>query len=54
MAFMDDSAGNVLRFAKFNSENNRSYAFKMKLYLESNDLFKHANHTVVLNLRQLK
>ena len=47
MAFMDDSAGNVLKFAKLNSGNYRSWAFNMKLYLESNDLFEHADGTAV-------
>ena len=44
---MDDSAGNVLKFAKLNSGNYRSWAFNMKLYLESNDLFEHADGTAV-------
>eukprot|EP00795_Rhopilema_esculentum_P008850 gene8850-16464_t len=47
MALMDDSAGNVLKFAKLISGNYRSWAFNMKLYLESNDLFEHADGTAV-------
>ena len=47
MALLDESAGNVLKFAKLNSGNYRSWTFNMRLYLESNDLFEHADGTAV-------
>ena len=40
MASLDDSAGSVLKFAKLNSSNYRSWAFNMRLYLESNDIVR--------------
>ena len=36
---------NALRFAKLNGSNYRSWVFNMKLYLESLDLFEHAEGT---------
>ena len=47
MASLDESAGNVLKFAKLNSGNYRSWALIMRLHLESNDLFEHADGTAV-------
>eukprot|EP00794_Sanderia_malayensis_P002110 gene2108-2395_t len=43
MAMSDESAGNALKFAKLNSTNYRSWAFNMRLYLESQDLFEYAD-----------
>ena len=47
MALLDEPAGNVLKFAKLNNGNYRSWAFNMRLYLESNDLFEHADGATV-------
>ena len=40
---MASAVENVLRMAKFNGSNYRSWAFNMRLYLESFDLFAHVD-----------
>ena len=45
MATSDESVGNALKFAKLYTSNYRSWAFNMRLYLESQDLFEHADGT---------
>ena len=45
MATSDGSAGNALKFAKLNNSNYRPWAFNMRLYLESQDMFEHADGT---------
>lgn len=42
----DLSSLNALKFAKLNGSNYRSWAFNMRLYLESIDLFGHADGTI--------
>ena len=42
---VSSSETNALRFAELNGSNYRACAFNMRLYLESLDLFDHANGT---------
>ena len=39
------SDGNALKFAKLNGSNYRTWAFNVRLYLESLDLFEHVDGT---------
>ncbi len=39
------SSENALKFAKLNGSNYRAWAFNMRLYLESLDLYEHADGT---------
>ena len=46
--FSDEMASsNTLKFAKLNGSNYRNWAFNMRLSLECNDLFGHADGTAV-------
>ena len=38
---------NTLKIAKLNSSNNRTWSFNMRLYLESLDLYEHADGSAV-------
>ena len=43
----DDTMNNALKFGKLNGSNYRTWAFNMRLYLESLDLFEHADGSAV-------
>ena len=43
----DDTMNNTLKFGKLNGTNYRTWAFNMRLYLESLDLFEHADGSAV-------
>ena len=41
----ESASSNALRFTKLNGDNYRSWAFNMRLFLESHDLFEHVDET---------
>ena len=45
---MASAVENVLRMAKLNGSNYRSWVFNMRLYLESSDLFAHVDGSAEL------
>ena len=47
MASPEEVANSALKFCKLNGSNYRSWAFIMRLYLESMDLFEHAEGLAV-------
>ncbi len=47
MVSSEDLGYNAIKFCKLNSSNYRTWAFNMKLYLENQDLFDHADGTAI-------
>ena len=48
MASSEEMVNSALTFGKINGSNYRSWAFNMRLYLESMDMFEHAERLVVI------
>lgn len=47
MVSSSEDSMSALKFAKLNGGNYRTWAFNMRLYLESSDLFEHADGSAV-------